>query len=77
MGSFDLHADGMDMSIEQGPHEHMGKIALCIYRLEGGVLRWCPGRPGSGRRMSEFPIVDDPRYMSFVFRHMRRRAAAR
>jgi hypothetical protein len=72
MGTLELGPDGMDMRIEAGPRDHSGKVALCLHRLEGGVLRWCPGRPGSNRRPSTFPLVDDPRYLSFVFRQMRR-----
>ena len=74
MGTFDLRPDGLDMQVEAGPAEQQGKIAQCLYRVEGGVLRWCPGRPGSGRRPSSFPLVDDPRYLSFVFRQTRRPA---
>jgi hypothetical protein len=72
MGTLELGPDGMDMRIEAGPRDHPGKVALCLFRLEGGVLRWCPGRPGSNRRPTSFPLVDDPRYLSFVFRQMRR-----
>lgn len=74
MGTVELGPDGMDMRIEAGPEEHRGQVAQCLYRLEGGVLRWCPGRPGSGRRPTSFPLVDDPRYLSFVFRQLRRNA---
>lgn len=73
MGTLELGRDGMDMQIEAGPEEHFGKLALCLYRVDGGVLQWCPGRPGSGRRPTEFPLVDDPRYFSFVFRQLRRK----
>ena len=72
MGTFDLRPDGMDMHVEAGPVEHQGKTAQCLSRIEGGVLRWCPGRPGSGRRPTSFPLVDDPRYLSFVFRQNQR-----
>jgi len=68
MGTFDLAAGQMDMHIEAGPSEHIGRWSRCIYQLEGGVLRWCPGRPGSDRRPTTFPDVDDPRYLSLVFR---------
>jgi hypothetical protein len=72
MGILDIGPEGMDMRIEAGPRDQEGKVAHCLFRLEGGVLRWCPGRPGSGRRPTSFPLVDDPRYLSFVFRQMRR-----
>lgn len=68
MGTLDLAPGKMDMHIEEGPAEHVGRFSRCIYQLEGGVLRWCPGRPGSDRRPAAFPDVDDPRYLSFVFR---------
>ena len=68
MGTFDLSPGQMDMHIEEGPPEHAGRFSMCIYQLEGGVLRWCPGRPGSDKRPAAFPDVDDPRYLSLVFR---------
>ncbi len=68
MGTFDLAPGQMDMRIEAGPAEHVGRWSRCIYQLEGGVLRWCPGRPGADRRPTTFPDVDDPRYLSLVFR---------
>ena len=52
--------------------EVRGQTTACLYHVEGWVLRWCPGRPGSGRRPGAFPSVDDPRYLSIVFRHARR-----
>ena len=61
----------MDMLIEEGPPEHAGRPSLCIYQLDGGVLRWCPGRPGTTRRPAAFPDVDDPRFLSLVFRRVR------
>ena len=78
MGTFDLAPGSggphhMDMRIEEGPTTDKGKTALCIYQVEGDVLRWCPARVGSGRRVSAFPRVDDTRYFSLVFRHVRRR----
>ena len=72
MGTFDLAPGQMDMHIEEGPAHHAGRLSLCIYQLEGGVLRWCPGRPGSDHRPSAFPDVDDPRCLSLVFRRLRR-----
>lgn len=72
MGTLSIGPDGMDMTIEAGPREQQGKVSLCLYRLEGGVLQWSPGRPGSNRRPTSFPLVDDTRYLSFVFRPARR-----
>jgi uncharacterized protein (TIGR03067 family) len=63
----------MDMKVEEGPARYRGQTGFCIYHLEGGVLRWCPTRPGSGLRLSGFPSVDDDRYLSLVFRRARPR----
>lgn len=63
----------MDMLIEEGPSADRGRLALCIYQVEGDVLRWCPLKPGGGRRLAAFPSVDDKRYYSTVFRHARRK----
>lgn len=63
----------LDMHIEEGPADHAGRTALCIYQLEGGVLRWCPGRPGTNRRPTGFPDVDDPRFLSLVFQRVKRK----
>ncbi len=73
MGTFDLTPDGMDMHIEEGPAEHVGCSSRCLAHLEGGVLRWCPGRPGSGKRPTAYPDVDDARHLSLVFRRVQRR----
>lgn len=77
MGTFDVSPGNsprqMDMRVEEGPTHDKGHTALCIYQVEGGVLRWCPAKPGSGRRLSAFPSVDDNRYFSLVFRQVRRR----
>jgi hypothetical protein len=67
MGTLDLSAGQMDLHIEEGP-EHAGLCTRCIFQLDGGVLRWCPGSPGSEKRPSKFHDVDDPRYLSLVFR---------
>lgn len=72
MGTFDLAPGEMDILIEAGPAKYAGSVSRCIYQLEGGVLRWCPGRPGSDQRPAAFPDVDDSRYLSLVFRRARR-----
>ena len=73
MGSFELAPGGqMDMKVEEGPADHKGQVAPCIYQVDAGVLKWCPGRIGSGRRLSAFPSVDDERYLCLIFRRARR-----
>lgn len=67
MGTLDLAPGQMDMHVEEGPPDHCA-TSKCIYQLDGGVLRWCPGRPGSGKRPAAFPDVADSRYLSLVFR---------
>jgi uncharacterized protein (TIGR03067 family) len=77
MGTFSLDPTDdphrMDMRIEEGPSGERGLTTYCIYQLEGGMLRWCPSRPGSEVRLVRFPSVDDPRYLSLVFRPVRPR----
>ena len=58
----------MDMRIEEGPGAHKGQLAMCIYHVDGDVLRWCPTVPGAGYRLTRFPSVDDDHYYSLVFR---------
>jgi hypothetical protein len=72
IGTLDLADGHLDMHVEAGPPEHVGVTTRCRLHLDGGVLRWCPGRPGSGRCPDAFPSVDDARYLSLVFRHARR-----
>ncbi len=72
MGTFDLAAGHMDMHIAEGPPEHAGRFVRCLYSLDGGVLRFCAGRPGSDRRPTEFSDANDPRNLSLVFRRVNR-----
>jgi uncharacterized protein (TIGR03067 family) len=58
----------MDMRIDEGPARHRGKIARCIYELDGDTLRWCPAEPGSEQRLTTFPAATDPRYLCLVLR---------
>jgi hypothetical protein len=74
MGTLAVTPGRMDMHIEEGPSKHIGLITRCLFQIEGNVLRWCPGKPGSDRRPTEFPSVDDPRYLSLVFRKVSRPA---
>jgi uncharacterized protein (TIGR03067 family) len=72
IGSFTLDTSTdprrMDMLLEEANAEDRGKLAHCIYHVAGDVLRWCPTRPGSSRRLTGFPSLDDHRYFSMVFR---------
>jgi uncharacterized protein (TIGR03067 family) len=72
MGTFFLDDEEtprqIDMLIEEGPTKEKGLISLCVYHLEGDVLRWCPTKPGSDRRLRSFPSVEDQRYASTVFK---------
>jgi uncharacterized protein (TIGR03067 family) len=58
----------MLMRIADGPPRHKGKVALCIYELEGDLMRWCPAEPGADDPPADFPAVDDPRHLCTVFR---------
>lgn len=77
MGTFFLDDEEtprqIDMLIEEGPAREKGLIGLCIYHIEGDVLRWCPTKPGGDRRLRAFPSVDDQRYFSTVFKRVRPR----
>jgi uncharacterized protein (TIGR03067 family) len=73
IGTFKLDRGDMDLYTEAGPAKHVGTVTKCIYQLQGGVLRWCPGKPGSDRRPLTFPDVDDAKYLSLVFRRSPRR----
>lgn len=72
MGTLDVAGGHMDMHVEEGPADHAGRVSKCLYHLDGGVLRWCPGRPGSGKRPAAFPDVADARYLSLLFRRVGR-----
>ena len=73
IGTLILDRGDMDLHTEAGPAKHLGTVTKCIYQLKGGVLLWCPGKPGSDRRPMTFPDVDDSRYLSLVFRRAARR----
>ena len=59
----------IDMQIEDGPERHKGKLALCIYELDGDTLRWCPAHPGAGVRPTRFAAYEDLDHLCLVFRH--------
>jgi uncharacterized protein (TIGR03067 family) len=75
MGAFWLdpchNPRAMDMRIDEGPAQHRGKVALCVYELDGPHLRWCPTEPGTTQRLTEFPSEHDPKYLALVFRRAR------
>jgi uncharacterized protein (TIGR03067 family) len=71
MGTFEVNPTtrprAMDMRIEEGPLQHKGKIALCIYELDGPILRWCAALPGHTERLRAFPAVDDVQALCLLF----------
>jgi uncharacterized protein (TIGR03067 family) len=77
MGTFALDSDAsprrMDMHVEEGPAEARGRVAFCIYHVDGDILRWCPTRPGGDTRLTGFPGTDDERFHCTVFKHARPR----
>jgi uncharacterized protein (TIGR03067 family) len=72
LGLFRLGPDAqprtMDMRIDEGPPRHRGKIARCIYELDGDILRWCPALPGDEQRPTRFAAADDRRHLCLTFR---------
>jgi uncharacterized protein (TIGR03067 family) len=61
----------MDMLITEGPERYRWKTALCIYEMEGDLLRWCPGEPGGKERLTAFPQQSHPEHFCTVFRRER------
>jgi len=82
MGAFQLNPRArpklIDMRIDEGPVQHRGKIAHCIYEVDGDTLRWCAAEPGADELLTHFPSVYDNRHLSMVFqrRQPRRPGAA-
>ena len=72
MGRFALNPHGhpkvMEMTIDEGPDHHQGKVARCLYDLAHDALRWCAPEPGVGERLGSFPAVQDKRFLSLLFR---------
>ena len=70
MGAYQLdshaHPKKMDMRIDEGPDKHRGKIAHCLYEVDGDTLRWCAVEPGSEERPTAFPSVYDTHHLSMV-----------
>jgi uncharacterized protein (TIGR03067 family) len=77
MGAFQLNSRSrpkmIDMRIDEGPHRHRGKIARCIYDVDGDTLRWCAAEPGVERLLTHFPSVYDIRHLSLVFQRKQAR----
>jgi uncharacterized protein (TIGR03067 family) len=77
MGAFRLDPTlwpkAIDMRVDEGPAQHRGKIALCVYDLHGDALLWCPTEPGTTERLAAFPPENDPRYLYTEFRRVRPR----
>jgi uncharacterized protein (TIGR03067 family) len=71
MGAFELLTQtrprGMDMHIAEGPARHKGRVALCIYELDGVTLRWGTTGPGQAERPAAF-AEDHPQTLCLVFR---------
>jgi uncharacterized protein (TIGR03067 family) len=71
MGALELLLEarprGMDMRIEEGPARHKGRIALCLYELDGATLRWVTNGPTHAERPAAF-AEDGPQALCLVFR---------
>ncbi len=63
MGTFELDENveprRMDMLIEEGRPEDIGKISMCIYEVDEETLHWCPNLPGKNVRLEAFPTDED------------------
>ena len=75
IGVFDLdHTEApktMAMRIHEGPVQHKGKTALCIYALDSHHLHWCAAPPGHSERLTAFPAEDVGRHLYLVFQRKR------
>ena len=72
MGKFTLNPGGrpkiMEMQLDEGPANHQGKVARCLYDLAPDALRWCAPEPGSTERLGSFPSSQDRHYLTLLFR---------
>jgi uncharacterized protein (TIGR03067 family) len=79
MGAFQLNPRArpktIDMRIDEGPVHHRGKIAHCIYEVDGDTLRWCAAEPGTEELLSHFPSIYDTRHLSLIFQRQQPRGA--
>lgn len=58
----------MNVRIDEGPEQHRGLVALCVYELDGDTLRWCTSGPGQAQRPGATFEEADGGYLSLVFR---------
>jgi uncharacterized protein (TIGR03067 family) len=56
----------MDVRVEEGPPQHKGQLARCIWEVDGDMLRWCTALPGQPGRPADFAEAD-PRHLCLVF----------
>lgn len=57
----------MDMTIDEGPENHIGKPVVAIYHFDGDHLIWCPAPPGDERRPESFPTTDQSGVLCLIF----------
>jgi uncharacterized protein (TIGR03067 family) len=57
----------IDMTIEEGPSHHRGRVSRGIYQFHGEALHWSPGEPGK-ERPAAFPTLQDREQLYLVFR---------
>jgi uncharacterized protein (TIGR03067 family) len=72
MGTFELRTEGqprtMEMSIDEGPARYKGQSAVCIYEVDGTLLRWCTAGPGRKDAPPAFPNGELTELLCFSFR---------
>ena len=51
----------LDMTIKEGDPKFEGKTALCIYEVDGDMLKWCANEPGKETRPEAFPDAEGER----------------
>ena len=77
MGSLELIPTAvpkkMTMWVEEGPAHHKGKMAACLYEVDGDHLRFCATQPGNSEALDDFPAENDPNYVLLVFRRAPRK----
>src|SRR5947209_17790057 len=72
LGTFQLdptsRPKAIDLTIDEGPERHKGKLSRGLYLLDNDHLVLCPGVPGSGQRPEVFPVPEDRTQLRLVFR---------